>query len=96
MFLLNKIKNNKINDILQGNYNLEEELMSIILDFFEKKIKSINYEVKGINSNNFIKKMENYLQNKEKDIFNKINEIIIDKIKVGNALKEMFEKLYTK
>ena len=91
---LDKIKDNQINDILQGNYNLEEELMSIILDFFEKKIKSINYEVKGINSNNFIKKMENYLQNKGKDIFNKINEIIIDKIKVGNALKEMFEKNY--
>ena len=90
---LDKIKDNQIKDILQEHYNLDEELMSIILDFFEKKIKINNkFEVKGINSNNFINKMENYLQNKGKKIFEKINEFIIEKIKVGNVLKEMLEK----
>jgi hypothetical protein len=93
---LDKMKGTQINDIIQEHYNLDEELMSIILDFFEKKIKNnkINYEVKGINPNNFIKKMENYLKNEGKKVFNKINDLIIDKIKVGNVLKEMLEKNY--
>ena len=93
---LDKIKSTQINDIIQEHYNLDEELKSIILDFFEKKIRNnnINYEVKGINPKNFIKKMENYLKNEGKKIFNKINELIIDKIKVGNVLKEMLEKNY--
>ena len=96
---LKRIKDSNVNEFITQKLELNKELCSISLDFFNNKIKEINSSTKGVNSKNFLEKMEKYLrkndENKNEKI-QKINDIIIKKINVSNVLKQMFEENYVK
>ena len=95
---LKEIKN-KVNDFIREKLELNKEFFLIALDFFNKKIKTNILKTKGINTHNFMDAMENYLKKKDEnknEIIEKIHNIIINKINIGNIFKQMLEEGYVK
>ena len=92
---LSDINKSNFNDFINKNLKLNKEFCNIAIDYFEDHIKYNISEAKGINSENFVEKMSKYLEENE-EIIEKLNEIIIKRIQVGNVLKKMYEDNYVK